>query len=358
MGDKHRRLRKDVQLRHHLADFHIGRDVFQAGRVDGAEGGKHIDIQIPDCIKQDGIVFGPVVEGGAQGGIQQRFAVVGGFPAAEGGPLANLNAGEHKTVIEALVIGHQFFLHHDQVEIPVSVKNLFYGHDPAAILFGVACRNTGGSLAQRMVCRAAFKTGGHRIAVVGRVTGVQHDIGHVQVVGGDGAGDAGKVVDDGVGLIVMEGIEDGVDVGSGLVQKEERHRSCHTAVVLFFLAVVVLVVFRHPGWDGDKLCAGGFNNVPKSLGRKISYPNALFDQLGDKGQSGVNMAKGPKGYKRNVHRRILSLKSLKAAMQAAHGVAHMAAGKKRIRETRVIVPLLPLPFLQQGTSYPGCGQRA
>lgn len=108
-GDEHRCLGQDVQLGNHLAYFHVGGDVLQAGGVDGTQGCEDVDVQVPDCVKQDRVILRPVVEGGAQGRVQQGFAVVGGLPAAEGGPLADLYPGEHETVIESLVIGNQLF---------------------------------------------------------------------------------------------------------------------------------------------------------------------------------------------------------------------------------------------------------
>ena len=217
MGDEHRCLGQDVQLGNHLAYFHVGGDVLQAGGVDGAERSKDVDVQVPHCVKQDGVILGPVVEGSAKGGIQQRLAVVGGLPAAEGGPLADLYPGEHETVIESLVIGNQLFLHHDQVEVPVAVEDFLDGQQAAAIFFGIGLGQLRRGFAQRVVRRAVLEPGGYRVAVVGGVAGVEHDVGNLEVVRRDCAGNARKVVDDSVGFVVFQGVQHSVDVGSCLV---------------------------------------------------------------------------------------------------------------------------------------------
>ena len=217
MGDEHRRLGQDIQLGYHLTDFYVGGDVLQAGGVDGTQGCEDVDVQVPDCVKQDRVILRPVVEGGAQGRVQQGFAVVGGLPAAEGGPLADLYPGEHETVIESLVIGNQLFLHHDQVEVPVAVKDFLDSQQAAAIFFGIGLGQLRRGFAQRVVRRAVLEPGSYRVAVVGGVAGVEHDVGNLEVVRRDCAGNARKVVDDSVGFVVFQGVQHSVDVGSCLV---------------------------------------------------------------------------------------------------------------------------------------------
>lgn len=199
------------------------------------------------------------------------------------------------------------FLHHDQVEVPVTVEDLLDGHQAAAVFFGVTLSQLGRGLAQGMVCRDVLEAGGHRVAGVRGIAGVEHDVGHLETVGGDSPCDARKVMDDGVGLVVFQGVQHRVDVGPSLVQKEEGHRGGHPAVILFLLAAfIVLVVLGHPGGDGDELCPGGLNDVAEGLGGEVGHPHSPLHQFGDQGQGGVDVAKSAQRYKRDVHKNKLS----------------------------------------------------
>src|SRR5699024_8871191 len=183
-----------------VANSDVGVDVLQSFGVDGGQGCKDVDVQVTDGVKQNRVVFGPVVEGGAQGRVQQGLAIGGGLPAAEGGAFADLDAGKHEVVPKGLTVGHQLLLHHHQVEIPVAVEDFLYRHLAAAVLLDKALCDFIGGLAEGVVGGDALKPCCHRVAVVGGVAGVEHHVGDMQGVGGDGAGDAGEVVDDGVGL--------------------------------------------------------------------------------------------------------------------------------------------------------------
>ena len=99
----------------------------------------------------------------------------------------------------------------------MAVEDLLDGQQAAAVFFGIGLGQLRRSLAQRVVRRAVLEPGGYRVTVVGRVAGVQHDVGHLEVVRRDGAGNARKVVDDGVGFVVFQGVQHRVDVGSCLV---------------------------------------------------------------------------------------------------------------------------------------------
>ena len=117
-------------------------------------------------------------------------------------------------------------------------------------------------------------------------------------------------MDDGVGFVIFQGVQHGVDVGPGLVQKEKGHRGGHAAIILFLLAVhVVLVVLRHPGGNGDKFCPGRLDDSAEGFSGEISHPDAFLHQFGDEGQGGVDVPEGSKGYKRDVHNKILSMKN-------------------------------------------------
>ena len=227
MGDKDRRLRQDVQLGHHLAQLHIGGYILQAGRINGAQRRKDMNIQVPYSIKEDGVVFRPVVESGAQRGVQQGFAISGGFPATEGRALADLHPGKDKAVVETFVVGHQPLLHHDQVQISPTVKNFLHGHLAAAVLYHKAIGQFVGGHPQGMVGGHRLEPGRHRVLPVGRVAGVEHNVGHSQHIGGQGTGNARKIVDDGVGAVLFQHRQHRFQIGLRFMQEQKRHSGSH-----------------------------------------------------------------------------------------------------------------------------------
>ena len=99
----------------------------------------------------------------------------------------------------------------------MAVEDLLDSQQAAAIFFGIGLGQLRRGLAQRVVRRAVLESGGYRVAVVGGVAGVEHDVGNLEVVRRDCAGNARKVVDDSVGFVVFQGVQHSVDVGSCLV---------------------------------------------------------------------------------------------------------------------------------------------
>ena len=99
----------------------------------------------------------------------------------------------------------------------MTVEDFLDGQQAAAIFFGIGLGQLRRGFAQRVVRRAVLEPGGYRVAVVGGVAGVEHDVGNLEVVRRDCAGNARKVVDDSVGFVVFQGVQHSVDVGSCLV---------------------------------------------------------------------------------------------------------------------------------------------
>ena len=148
-----------------------------------------------------------------------KTTFVGGKQAywLAGGALADLDPSEDEIVPEGLIVGHQALLHHHQVEIPVAVEDFPDRHLAAAIFCHKALGDFISGLAERVVRRDVLEPRRHRVAVVGGVAGVEHDVGNLEVVRRDCAGNARKVVDDSVGFVVFQGVQHSVDVGSCLV---------------------------------------------------------------------------------------------------------------------------------------------
>ena len=260
-----------------------------------------MNVQVPHGIEQDGIVFRPVVEGRTQRGIEQRFAVGGGLPTAESRALADLYPRKDKAVVKRFTVRNQPLLHHDQVEIPPAVKNFFYRHPAAAILCHKAVGQLGGGHPQRMVRRHRFKSGGHRIFPIGRVAGVEHDVGHIQHIGCQSTGNARKVVNNGIGAVPLQFGQHRLQIGLRFVQEQKRHRGGHVGFVGSGFPGMGL----HPGGHRHEPGPGGFHNAPEGLGAKIGHPHAPVHQFGDQLQGGVHVAKGSQRNNGNMHNRQL-----------------------------------------------------
>ena len=305
MGDEDGCLGQDIQLRNHLAKLHIGRDVLQAFGFDAAQRGEDIDVQIPDRIEENGVILRPVVEGGSQRGIEQGPAVVRGRPGAEGAALADLYAGEDKAVIKALVIRDETLLHHDEVQVALSVEDLLHGHLAAAVFLHIALGDPVSGDAHRVIRRYVGEGLCHRIAVVGGVAGVEHDIRDLQDISGHGAGDARKVVENGIGPVLSEYLQYRVDVGTGLVQEQEGHDSRHAVAAFFFFALfrllILRVVRRHPRGNRDELCAGGFDDAAEVFRAEVGHTDPSFHQLRGKREGRIHMSECAEGYDGNMH---------------------------------------------------------
>ena len=301
MGDEHRGLGQDVQLRHHFAQLHIGGHVRQRLRVHGTQGGEDVDVQIPHGVKEDRIVFRPVVEGSAQGGIEQWPAVIGRLPGAEGAALADLYPGKNEAVVKALVIGNQTFLHHDQVQIALSVEDLLHGHFTAAVLLHIALRDPIGGDAQGVIGGNAGEALRHRVGIVGGIAGIEHDVGDLQRVGRHGASDAREVVEDGVRPILPQNLQHRVDISAGLIEKEKGYH-CGNAVLLTALFLFIRRrVGGHPGGNRNELRPCGLHDPTEILRGEVGHADAPFHQLRDKGEGGIDVSEGAERNNCNMH---------------------------------------------------------
>ena len=260
-----------------------------------------MNVQIPHGIEKDGVVFRPVVEGGAQRGVQQGFPIGRGLPAAECRALTDLHPGENKAVVETFVMGHQALLHHDQIEIPPAVKDLLHGHLSAAVLRCKAVGQLVGCHPQRMVGGHRLEPGSHRVFPVGRVTGIEHDIGCAQHIGRQSTGNTRKIVDNGIGAVLLQRRQDRFQIGFRFLQEQKRHRSSHIGLVLPGFTGMAL----HPGGHRHEPGARRFHNGAETLGAEIGHPHAPAHQFGDQFKGWVNMTKGSQRNNGNMHDRQL-----------------------------------------------------
>lgn len=207
--------------------------------------------------------------------------------------VADLHTGKYKSVIEAFVHRNEALLHHDQIQIALTIENLLEGHFPAAVLGGIFLRHAFRSHAQRVLLGNVLKSFCHRIGFVGRIAGVDHDVGDMENIGCHCAGNTGKIVHNGISRIIPQHFQSAINIGTCFHHEHEGRTGCTAAIVLFilFLLFIVLVIFSHPGIDGHKLCAGGLNDMAKAFHRKICDANTPVDKLGHHGQGGIHMAK-------------------------------------------------------------------
>ena len=145
----------------------------------------------------------------------------------KGRALADLHPGKDKAVVETFVVGHQPLLHHDQVQISPTVKNFLHGHLAAAVLYHKAIGQFVGGHPQGMVGGHRLEPGRHRVLPVGRVAGVEHNVGHSQHIGGQGTGNARKIVDDGVGAVLFQHRQHRFQIGLRFMQEQKRHGGSH-----------------------------------------------------------------------------------------------------------------------------------
>ena len=186
----------------------------------------------------------------------------------------------------------------------MSVKDLLNGHLPASILCSITIRDLIGCDPERMILGNPLKRRCHRIASIGRITGIQHYIGNPQNVRCHRTGNSRKIMKDCIRALLPKYPQDILDISAGLIQEQKRHHSRHILflpVIFLFFRLIMFVVISHPRLHRYEFCSGWFYYFPKGFRRKVSHAMTCIYQLCCERQCGINVPESTQRYDCNMH---------------------------------------------------------